>query len=471
MIKLYISGHDVLTPLSEIIHAFTNEKILPVNSADEADVISIKEDSTIKTIIKHDGKTYYNQQCIMQSGARNFTQIVGDAVKLCYYKLAAEIYNRKLPWGIITGIRPEKLVSEFDSKELDREFAERFCVSDKKLALARLVNGVQSPIKKTVSEKDICVYIGIPFCPTRCLYCSFVSQPMGKQKKLVNGYVEKLIEEINYTAELIEKSDRNILSVYVGGGTPSSLDEPLFDQLLKTINNRFIKKRISEFTVEAGRADTITEGKLVSMKNAGVTRISINPQSMNNETLKKVGRNHTEEDFVSAFSLARKMGFDNINTDLIAGLPGETEEMFKSSFDRLLNLSPDGVTVHTMCIKRAADLKTQTDKIVTYNAAEMVDYAFARLCETGFVPYYMYKQKDTLLNLENVGYSLPGKESIYNIFMMEDMGTVLGLGAGSVSKVYYPQENRIERIFNFKNPDIYISRFDEILKRKEDYDL
>ncbi len=471
MIKLYISGHDVLTPLSEIIHAFTNEKILPVDSADEADVISIKEDSVIKTTIKLGGKTYNNELCVMQSGVRNAKQIVGDAVKLCYYKLATKIYNRQLPWGIITGIRPEKLVSDFDSAGLNREFMERFCVSDKKLALARMVNSIQSPIKKTVSEKDICVYIGIPFCPTRCLYCSFVSQPMGKQKKLVNGYVEKLIEEISYTAELIEKSDRNILSVYVGGGTPSSLDEPLFDKLLKTINNRFIKKGVDEFTVEAGRADTITEGKLVSMKNAGVTRISINPQSMNDETLKRVGRNHSEADFVSSFFLARKLGFDNINTDLIAGLPGETAEMFKNSFDKLIDLSPDGVTVHTMCIKRAANLKTQADKMVTYNAEDMVDYAFARLCGTGFVPYYMYKQKDTLLNLENVGYSLPGKESIYNIFMMEDMGTVLGLGAGSVSKIYYPEENRIERIFNFKNPDMYISRFDEILKRKDDYDL
>ena len=461
MIKLYVKGHSAVTPLTEIIHAFTGEKVEVTDCAENADVVSIFDGETITT----DAFGICNENAVMPSKIRNEKQRIGDAAKLGVYLIASEKIGTDLPWGTITGIRPQKLVEQFyEAGEAD-EFKKRFRVSDKKIKLSLMAAESQKSIK---SDTDgVCVYIGIPFCPSRCLYCSFVSLPMEKQKSLIVPYVDCLVREIEYTAQLIKNSGKTVKALYIGGGTPTSLNEELFDKVVTAAGTHFAG--VKEFTVEAGRADTITESKLKSALDAGMTRVCINPQTLNNDVLKAIGRNHSAEDFESAFYMARSLGINHINTDLIAGLPGETPEMFGKSLDRLLELEPDGVTVHTMCVKRAADLKTADYK--TFDAVEMVDYASERLTENGYLPYYLYRQKDTLGCLENTGYAKPGKESYYNVFMMDDLGTVIGIGAGSVTKIKTEGENNFRRIYNFKNPTEYISMFDEVLKRKDDYDL
>lgn len=469
MIKLFTYGHSITTPLAEIIHAFTNDKIEFTGSPEDADVISILKGQTIETVIKVSGKIFAGKNTVMPSKIRNEKQCLGDAVKKGYYILAGQAYGRKLPWGIITGIRPKKLVTDFaDAGELN-EFKERFCVSDKKIDLSILTDKAQQKIKAGLTEDSICLYIGIPFCPTRCRYCSFVSMPMDKQEKLIEPYVDCLIKEMKFVAELLQNSDKKLEAVYIGGGTPTSLNEELFDRMVSAAGKYFNATSLKEFTVEAGRADTITERKLKSALSAGMTRICINPQTMNDEILKGIGRNHTSSDFEKVFAMARNLGIKHINTDLIAGLPGETEEMFFHSFERLTKMDPDAITVHTMCVKRAADLKTQEFK--SYDAEKMVDFASDKLIYSGYFPYYLYRQKDTLAALENTGFAKAGKESLYNIFMMEDIGTVIGLGAGSVTKLKTDGLNKFKRIFNYKNPIEYINGFDDIIKRKADYNL
>lgn len=460
MIRLYVEGHRAITPLTEIIHAVTGESVISVSSVDEADVISSYDGEKIITVMG-DKKTV---NAVLPSGVRNEKQIVGDAAKLGFYKLA----GKSLPWGIITGIRPKKLVEDFKNADRLTEFKERFMVSDKKINLSLMTADVQKDIKSHMDENDICVYIGIPFCPTRCRYCSFVSMPMGKQQKLIEPYVDCLVKEMEIVTNLAENAGKKVKAVYIGGGTPTSLDEPLFEKVVSAAC-RFFSKDLAEFTVEAGRADTITEEKLKAALDAGMTRVCINPQTMNDEILKSIGRCHTSEEFEKMFNLARRLGIKHINTDLIAGLPDETEEMFEQSFEKLIRLEPDAVTVHTMCVKRAADLKTESFK--SYNAEKMVDFATRRLTGEGYFPYYLYRQKDTLCGLENTGFAKKGKESFYNIFMMEDIGTVLGIGAGSTSKIISDGPNRFKRFYNFKNPTEYISGFDEVIGRKKDYGL
>lgn len=461
MIKIFVSGHRAGTPLSEIVHAFTNEKIELTDNRKDADVISIYDGEKIIT----QACGVYGENAVMPSKIRNEKQRIGDAAKLGYYLLAKEIYGRELPWGIITGIRPKKLVEEFASAGEMTEFKTRFRVSDKKISLSEMTDKAQRLIKTQINNDSVCVYIGIPFCPTRCQYCSFVSLPMGKQKQLIEPYVICLIKEMEMTAKLIQNSGKTVDAIYIGGGTPTSLDEGLFSEVVYAAGKYFNSVSLKEFTVEAGRADTITKNKLIAAQKSGMTRICINPQTMNNDVLRSIGRNHTAEDFEKVFQMARQLGINHINTDLIAGLPGETEEMFESSLNRLLKLNPDGVTVHTMCVKRAADLKTAEYK--TYDAEKMVDYSFDKLTLVGYMPYYLYRQKDTLSCLENTGFAFPGKESFYNVFMMEDIGTVIGVGAGSVTKIRTEGANRFRRVYNFKNPSEYITDFDEILARKK----
>ena len=460
MIRLYVEGHGAIMPLSEIIHAVTGESVIRTDCPDDAHVISRFDGKKIFTIM---GENKFENE-VLPSAVRNEKQCVGDAAKLGYYKLA----GGKLPWGIITGIRPNKLVEEFIRAGQMDEFKERFMVSDKKINLSVMTSFAQENIKKQINENDICVYIGIPFCPTRCKYCSFVSMPMGKQKNLIEPYVNALVKEMEYTSILVKNAGKRVRAVYIGGGTPTSLNEKLFEKVVSSAA-KYLSDNLQEFTVEAGRADTISENKLKSAISAGMTRVCINPQTMNDEILNRIGRKHTVDDFENMFNLARKLGVKHINTDVIAGLPDETEEMFEKNIGRLLELNPDAVTIHTMCVKRSADLKTELFR--SYNAETMVDFATKTLLEKEYFPYYLYRQKDTLCGLENTGFAKKGNESFYNIFMMEDMGSVLGIGAGSTSKIKTDGVNKFKRIYNYKNPTEYISGFDEIIRRKSDYGL
>lgn len=383
--------------------------------------------------------------------------------------------EKKLPWGSLTGIRPAKIAARLLKSGMTEEEAAEYFVSEygadiEKGRLAAEVAAAERPICDAMLPDGVSVYIGIPFCPTRCLYCSFVTCGTRQAARLIDEYCVMLKKEISYTADIIRSNGNRIETVYIGGGTPTTLSAELLDDLLLHIYSEFDMSNCREFTVEAGRPDTIDRTKLETLKKHGVDRISINPQSMNEETLKLIGRNHTPRQVKDAFYLARECGFDNINMDVIAGLPGETLDMFKKTLEEVEELSPEDTTVHVMSIKRSSRLH---EYLSDYNltdgetAAEMVDFAYKYLKSTGKRPYYMYRQKNQLGNLENAAYSKAGFESLYNIYIMEEVQTIISLGCGGVTKTVDRDTDRIERIFNVKEPKDYIERIDEMLARKD----
>lgn len=383
-------------------------------------------------------------------------------------------YN-ETPWGILSGIRPSKiatklLLSGMSEEDAVKYFAEEYGTDIKKAQLAVSVAAAELPVRQSLYPDGVSVYIGIPFCPSRCLYCSFVTCGTKQAAKLIGKYCEALKKEISYTADIIKSNNEKIETVYIGGGTPTTLSAEELDDILTHMYSTFDLQYCKEFTVEAGRPDTITADKLNVLKKHGVTRISINPQSMNQSTLDIIGRAHTPEQIKSAFYLARECGFDNINMDVIAGLPGETYDMFKHTLSEVEQLSPEDTTVHVMSIKRSSRLHEYLEKYKLSSSSEvsaMVDYAYDYLTSLGKHPYYMYRQKNQLGNLENVAYSRPGFDSLYNIYIMEEIQTIISLGCGGVTKTVDRATDRIERIFNVKEPKDYIERLDEMLKRKD----
>lgn len=385
---------------------------------------------------------------------------------------AKKIKNINLPWGVMCGIRPAKNVRELiDEGYSDDEVVEIlknvYEVSDEKTELARTVAENEKLLLSQIGKNSVSVYIGIPFCPTRCLYCSFVSTDVRVSGKYMDEFVEKLLLEIDKTAEIINKLGVYVENIYIGGGTPTTLSAEQLTQIFTALKKNFDFSKIKEFTLEAGRVDTITKEKLAAAKKGGVNRISINPQTMNDVTLKKVRRAHNSKMIRDCFYLARNIGFDNINMDLIAGLPDETVDMFRYSLDEVIKLNPENITVHSMCIKRAASLRfTDVELTEARHMNEMLSYTQKRMKENNMDPYYMYRQKNILGNLENVGYAKKGTMSAYNINIMEEKQTIIALGGGGSTKLV--MGGRIERIFNFKDPLEYIRRFDEILKKKDE---
>ncbi len=379
------------------------------------------------------------------------------------------------PWGILTGIRPVKIASKLlrdgmSSAKAEAYFADEYGATAEKARLAIRTAEVERPIVDAMYENGISLYIGIPFCPTRCLYCSFVSNSVAKSAKLMPDYLECLLREIKYTSDIIKRNGNIIETVYIGGGTPTTLSAEMLDRLFDCLFNETDLSQIKEFTVEAGRPDTITAEKLKKIKEYGIDRISINPQTMNPDVLKTIVRNHTPEEIEAAVYLARECGIGCINMDLIAGLPGDTLDSFKQSLEKVESLDPENTTVHTMSIKRSSRLnETLGDYNLTAGntVSEMVDHAYKTLCKNGKHPYYLYRQKNMLGNLENVGYSKPGFEGLYNIYIMEEMQTIISLGCGGVTKTVDRATDRIERIFNVKEPKDYIERIDEMLHRKD----
>ncbi len=404
-----------------------------------------------------------------------------DYDKECERVLALQLYfcfteiTGYVPeWGILTGIRPAKLYSHFvrntTKNEASEIFKNKFAVSEEKISLCEETEAGERAITELSGKKSFSLYVSIPFCPSRCSYCSFVSHSVEKSHALIPQYLDKLIEELRYTSRLIEKYRLKLETVYIGGGTPTTLSAEQLDRLMTAINRCFKTDNILEYTVEAGRPDTITREKLEAIKRNGATRISINPQTMNDEILQKIGRRHTVFETVEAFNLAREIGFDNINMDLIAGLPSDTPESFKRTVDSVLLLEPDSVTVHSLSLKRAATLNKENSLPLLEegkNAAEMVRYARKALTESGILPYYMYRQSKTVGNLENVGYAKKGKEGFYNVYIMDETHTILACGASAVTKLRDSDSTYIKRIFNYKYPYEYVNGFEEIISRKE----
>lgn len=403
---------------------------------------------------------------------RGLSKKLKTPLKLLLYGALNRLTGKTLPWGALTGIRPVKIVNTLLEKgesltAVAAKMQDYYKLSPEKTRLAIDV-AVNERKYLTINENSISIYIGIPFCTSRCLYCSFPSVSTERYGNCISDYLKALEKEVQWTAAWLKGNGRILDTVYIGGGTPTALPEKEFNRLLHDIVPILPVETVREYTVEAGRPDTITREKLRSMKDAGVSRISVNPQTMQDKTLVKIGRSHTARQFVEAFQMAREEGFHNINCDLIAGLPDETLSDFESTLEQIRALKPESVTVHTMSLKRASRLNEEkehftqtTDDVV----AAMVDLAAIRAGEMGFLPYYLYRQKNILANLENVGYARPGFEGIYNILIMEEIQTILALGAGATSKVVYP-DNRIERIFNVKNVEQYIQRIDEMLERK-----
>lgn len=408
-----------------------------------------------------------------QDGSEQDESHYKHAFKRFLYRTLRDYTGRTLPWGSLTGIRPTKIAYGMleegrDEQEILRMFTEQYEVSQEKALLGLDIAKRELEILREVHyEQGYSLYIGIPFCPTTCLYCSFTSYPIGGYRKLVDAYIDCLIREMDYVAERM--SGRILDSVYIGGGTPTTLEPEQLDRMLSALRERFDFSSVQEFTVEAGRADSITEEKLRVLFRHGVGRISVNPQTMKQETLDIIGRKATVEQVIEAFGLAREVGFTNINMDIILGLPGESEADVRHTIERITELAPDSLTVHSLAIKRASSLNQWIEKngIETLrNTDETMAIAAEGARNMGMVPYYLYRQKNMSGNFENVGYAKPGKYGLYNILIMEEKQTIVALGAGSITKAVWP-DGRIERCENVKDVAGYIERIDEMLARKE----
>lgn len=403
-----------------------------------------------------------------------FNETEKNKLKQDIYKKLSKLTGNAPEWGIHTGVRPVKLVGELFNKlgSMDLvidKLKSFYLFNDEKISLICNTYYNQQEILDTPKPSEIGLYIGIPFCPTRCLYCSFTSNQSGPEK--IEQYLEALQKEIRHTGKRMSEIGMCPESVYIGGGTPTTLNAEQLDLLLKEINNSYDLSKSKEFTVEAGRPDTITLEKLQVLKENGVERISINPQTMKNKTLELIGRSHSCEEILKAFEMARSVGIAIINTDIIAGLPEETLEDFEKTIDTMIGLGAENITVHTLAVKRASRL-IDVDSDFHYKQARIVKDMLAlskdKLYKNDYKPYYLYRQKHMAGSLENVGYAKSGCEGIYNIRIMEEHQTILALGAGGISKAYYPDENRLERVPNVSNFEIYISRLNEMLQRKDD---
>ncbi len=387
------------------------------------------------------------------------------------FNMFAKVLNYVPKWGMLTGIHPVKLLRNLDDDGKKRLQSEYF-VSDEKMQLCNLISSIQEPYISDIAENDFSLYISIPFCPSRCNYCSFVSQSIEKTDKLIAPYVELLLKEIEYTAKIVKENNLILRSVYFGGGTPTTLNSEQLELVISCVKNNFDNAKCFEFTVEAGRPDTITKEKLIKLKELGVQRISINPQTLSDQVLKNIGRAHSADDFLEKYDIAKDIGFESVNTDLIAGLQGDDFDGFKNTLDKIIELSPSNVTVHSLALKRSAQIFRE-DTTKAYHSqkdmvGEMIDYSIEKLTNAGYKPYYLYRQSRMAGNAENTGWTKANHECAYNIYTMDESQTVIACGAGGVSKLKDPYSQRLERVFNFKYSYEYIQRFEEILKRKDE---
>ncbi len=396
-------------------------------------------------------------------------------LKKALYESLSKYTGKKLPWGTLTGIRPTKIaVTQIEKgisdDEVRRYYKDVYLTSYQKADLSIEIAHREIDILSSIHyDEGYSLYIGIPFCPTTCLYCSFTSFPRSIYEKKINEYIQCLKKEIDHVADNFK--DKVLDSVYIGGGTPTTLTADELRYLISYLKNRIDMSGVKEFTVEAGRADSITEEKLIALKELGVTRISVNPQTFKQETLELIGRRHTVYQVIEAYELARKLGFDNINMDLIVGLPGEKYEDVYATMQKVKELKPDSVTVHSLAIKRASRLNMWIEEhgieCIT-NSDDIMDMTYNICNEMGLGAYYLYRQKNMSGNFENVGYARKGKEGIYNILIMEEKQSIVALGAGTVTKrVFHEGDNyRMERCDNVKDVNLYIEKIDEMIDRK-----
>ncbi len=469
--NLYVKNHNFHFELENLTRLFfPNEKITVIRDFSEPQPPYIYTEVSDKITISVNIGSFNKSETAVKKLTDDDNELVSAQL---LYKLLCDFTGLTQPWGILTGVRPVKLLrrlaEESNEEQAVKKFEKDFFVSNEKTALSRETEHNERKILELSKPESFSLYVGIPFCPSRCSYCSFVMASIERAEKLIEPYTKLLCEEIKRTAEIANKLGLRLETVYFGGGTPTTLSAEQLDTVLKTVNNSFDMSTCREFTVEAGRPDTIDIAKLFALKENKVDRISINPQTTNDEVLKTIGRKHTAQQFFDAFELARKCGFDNINTDLIAGLPTDTPESFKNSLDSIVRLNAECITVHTLCMKRASRLTTEgvtLDLQQARDAREMLAYTQNILGQNEYIPYYMYRQSRMVGNLENVGWSKKGFESLYNVYVMDETHTILACGSGGVTKLKRNNPDYLERIFNFKYPYEYIDRFDELIQRK-----
>lgn len=469
--NLYVKNHNFHFELENLTRLFfPNEKITVIRDFSEPQPPYIYTEVSDKITISVNIGSFNKSETAVKKLTDDDNELVSAQL---LYKLLCDFTGLTQPWGILTGVRPVKLLrrlaEESSEEQAVKKFENDFFVSNEKIALSRETEHNERKILELSKPESFSLYVGIPFCPSRCSYCSFVMASIERAEKLIEPYTKLLCEEIKQTAEIANKLGLRLETVYFGGGTPTTLSAEQLDTVLGTVNNSFDMSTCREFTVEAGRHDTIDIAKLFALKENKVDRISINPQTVNDEVLKTIGRKHTAQQFFDAFELARKCGFDNINTDLIAGLPTDTPESFKNSLDSIVRLNAECITVHTLCMKRASRLTTEgvtLDLQQARDAREMLAYTQNILGQNEYIPYYMYRQSRMVGNLENVGWSKRGFESLYNVYVMDETHTILACGSGGVTKLKRNNPDYLERIFNFKYPYEYIDRFDELIQRK-----
>ncbi|MFQ9076866.1 MAG: coproporphyrinogen dehydrogenase HemZ [Ruminococcus sp.] len=469
--NLYVKNHNFHFELENLTRLFfPNEKITVIRDFSEPQPPCIYTEVSDKITISVNIGSFNKSETAVKKLTDDDNELVSAQL---LYKLLCDFTGLTQPWGILTGVRPVKLLrrlaEESSEEQAVKKFEKDFFVSNEKIALSRETEHNEQKILELSKPESFSLYVGIPFCPSRCSYCSFVMASIERAEKLIEPYTKLLCEEIKRTAEIANKLGLRLETVYFGGGTPTTLSAEQLDTVLGTVNKSFDMSTCREFTVEAGRPDTIDIAKLLALKENKVDRISINPQTVNDEVLKTIGRKHTAQQFFDAFELARKCGFDNINTDLIAGLPTDTPESFKNSLDSIVRLNAECITVHTLCMKRASRLTTEgvtLDLQQTRDAREMLAYTQNILGQNEYIPYYMYRQSRMVGNLENVGWSKKGFESLYNVYVMDETHTILACGSGGVTKLKRNNPDYLERIFNFKYPYEYIDRFDELIQRK-----
>ena len=477
---LIFSGNDYKYELEGVMKLFIPATLFTHVYADkietEDDFVFAREKVCKKYTLLYVICKYKNKICRKSERVENSLNKDKEfSLSRLLFKAMSEITGITPKWGVITGIRPVKRVNAFlklgkSKEQLFEILKNEYLCSEEKSEIAYETACTQKRILDNLDENSFSLYISIPFCPTRCSYCSFVSQSVENCMKLIPEYLDNLCREIKYTGEMVKKLGLKLDTVYFGGGTPTTLSAQQLEMLMKVIEESFDMSTVREYTIEAGRPDTITEEKLRTIRKNGCTRISINPQTLNDSVLEAIGRKHTVRQFFDSYEIAEKVGFDCINTDIIAGLPTDTVESFKNTVDKLIDLSPENITVHTLSIKRAAKLNHSGDKktVLENPADKMVEYATQKLLKSGYKPYYLYRQKNMLENLENIGWARPGKENLYNIYIMEEVQTILAMGAGGSTKLVDIKGKRLERVFNYKFPLEYNKHFDLMISRKNE---
>ncbi|MEW9121283.1 MAG: coproporphyrinogen dehydrogenase HemZ [Thermotaleaceae bacterium] len=485
--KVLLQGHDYQYEVLELLKIFiTSSNIDFIKEkalADDQSFLLInrlyahREQLYVHSLIKRYDKVLFEDNrmiTVFSHEKKEYIKEIKRNIKLSIYEAVSNVFEQCPEWGILTGIRPTKITHElmdhkYTLEEMKKILNQKYKISNEKANLLLEISEIERPFIKNNTRDLFSLYISIPFCPTRCVYCSFPSNPLTNADNAIEEYMNALIFEISAVAELLKEHGKQIETLYIGGGTPTALDAKSLDKLLAHIDKHIDLLSLKEITVEAGRPDTINKEKLKILKTHGVNRISINPQSMNDKTLEKIGRKHSSEDIIEAYWLAKKIGFSSINMDIIVGLPDEGCKEIETTMKELEKLSPENITVHTLAIKRASKLKENLQNyqlILEKQAKEMLELTKLYTHKMGMIPYYLYRQKFMVGNLENTGYCKPNYPCIYNIQIMEERQSILALGAGAISKFVYPKENRLERVPNITNLEQYISRVEEMVERK-----